>query len=193
MTYIGYLYPCHNQLCSYLETEEELDGYDELADDSDDIQAATGISTESADYLLRSDNEMDLDLEEEREPLLSSHPDQHKDCERGPPILTASRAYYTSRSTKLASLPTRNLLTGLTFPLPALSQLLDVNDGRCFKAFQVNSLASKRNIIASFDTASFNCVTCHLPDRREESCPGPLSCRLCPRRPVLSGHGPYGW
>ena len=34
VTYIGYLYPCHNQLCSYLETEEELDGYDELADDS---------------------------------------------------------------------------------------------------------------------------------------------------------------
>ena len=153
MTYIDYLFPCHNQLCSYLETEEELDGYDELADDSDDIQTATGISTEFADYLLRSDNEMDLDLEEAREPLLSSHLVQHKDCERGPPVLTASRAYHTIRSAKLASLSTRNLLTGLTFPLPALSQLLDENDGRCFKAFQVNSFASKRNV-----TASFNCV-----------------------------------
>ena len=86
----------------------------------------------------------------------------------GPPSQhTISSAYKAVRAAKLADLHRRCLVTGRTLPLPPVGATLDVNDGRNFIAFQVNSFTTKRNFTSSFDTGSLVCKTCDLkPDHK---------------------------
>ena len=78
---------------------------------------------------------------------------------------SVSAAYKSVRAAKLAALTCRSLATGSSTPLSPTGSLMDTRDGRNFMSFQVNSFSAKRNLTASFDTASLTCKTCELkPD-----------------------------
>ena len=135
-------------------------------DDEDDNTAIT-FSEEATNTLLGSDNEMETEKAPD-DTVSVSNSDSYGSTRSSPSGNSQqiiSSAYRAVRAAKLASLHSRSLNSRGTSFLNPVGSLLDVNDGRNFSAFQINSFKTNRNLTASFDTAALTCSTYNLkPD-----------------------------
>ena len=135
--------------------------------DDEDNNTAITFSEEATNTLLGSDNEMETEKAPD-DTVSVSNSDSYRSTRSSPSGNSQqiiSSAYKAVRAAKLASLHSRSLNSGGPSFLNPVGWLLDVNDGRNFSAFQINSFKTNRNLTASFDTAALTCSTCNLkPD-----------------------------